>query len=109
MSASCARQATRFPATRVFESSGKSSPIRMGSAQYAKLLARHNEMFEGGVEQYPSAEIIKHTGDGYFATFATASDAVRFALDFQTRMHLEAWQPCALTTRVGIHVGEVAV
>ncbi|CAN5632702.1 hypothetical protein BH09PLA1_BH09PLA1_06380 [soil metagenome] len=79
----------------------------IGTAEYAKLLARHNDLFETGLRECAGAEIVKHTGDGYFVTLPTASDAVRFALRFQTRMKLEPWQPQAIATRVGIHIGEV--
>jgi eukaryotic-like serine/threonine-protein kinase len=80
---------------------------KLGTASYATLLVRHNELFESSANQFPGAEIIKHTGDGYFASFPTASDAVRFALVFQSRMCAEPWQPCPISTRLGIHVGEV--
>jgi serine/threonine protein kinase/class 3 adenylate cyclase len=74
---------------------------------YFPLLERHNELFEAGIRESPGAEIIKHTGDGYFASFATASDAVHFALLFQARMKLEPWSPEKIECRVGIHIGEV--
>ena len=81
---------------------------RLGTATYRGLLARHNELFETGIAEVSGARIIKHTGDGYFASFLTASAAVRFALRFQTRIALEPWNPQPLATRVGIHIGEVA-
>ncbi|MBC8106130.1 MAG: protein kinase, partial [Anaerolineae bacterium] len=80
---------------------------KIGTAEYAKLLARHNELFETGLRECAGAEIVKHTGDGYFVTLPTASDAVRFALRLQTRMKLETWRPQPIATRVGIHIGEV--
>jgi serine/threonine protein kinase/class 3 adenylate cyclase len=80
---------------------------RLGTAVYAPLLDAHNRLFETGVAAIPGAEVIKHTGDGYFAAFNTASDAVRFAIGFQRAMAAHLWRPEALTTRVGIHVGEV--
>ncbi|CAN5455908.1 hypothetical protein BH09PLA1_BH09PLA1_14690 [soil metagenome] len=82
---------------------------KIGTAAYANLLARHNELFETGIRRISGGEIIKHNGDGYFASFPAASDAVRFALEFQVRMKLEAWGDRPLRTRLGIHIGEVAV
>jgi serine/threonine-protein kinase len=82
---------------------------KLGGAAYTKLLTRHNELFEAGLKECRGALTIKHTGDGYFASFPTASDAVRFALMFQARMTLEPWGPRPITTRVGIHIGEVAI
>jgi class 3 adenylate cyclase len=81
---------------------------RLSSAVYARMLARHNALFEGALAAFPGARIVKHTGDGYFAIFATASDATACALAFQHAMRREKWTPEPLTTRVGIHVGEVA-
>jgi serine/threonine protein kinase/class 3 adenylate cyclase len=76
-------------------------------SDYLSLLSRHNTLFEAGIRETPGAEIVKHTGDGFFAAFPTASDAVRFALVFQTRMRLEPWAPEKIETRLGIHIGEV--
>jgi serine/threonine-protein kinase len=81
----------------------------LGTAVYTRLLQRHNELFDAGLRECPGAQSIKHTGDGYFASFTTASDAVRFALKFQARMGIEPWDPRPLKTRVGIHIGEVAL
>ena len=80
----------------------------LGNSAYIRLLTRHNEIFEAALAEFPPSSIIKHTGDGYFASFASASDAVRFALLFQSRMSHEPWQPRPLSARVGIHLGEVA-
>lgn len=82
---------------------------KLGTAAYARMLARHNELFESSVRGFRGAEILKHTGDGYFAAFATASDAVRFAIQFQLRMQSEPWDGRPLRTRVGVHIGEVAL
>jgi serine/threonine-protein kinase len=106
---------TPAPATRlaalVFTDLIGSTALKstLGTVRYAQLLKRHNDLFEGGITEYPGAEIVKHTGDGYFAAFQTASDAVRFSLRFQTEMEREAWDGVPLQTRVGIHIGEVAM
>ena len=80
----------------------------LGNSAYIRLLTRHNEIFKASLAEFPASSIIKHTGDGYFAYFASAPDAVRFALLFQSRMGRELWQPRPLSARVGIHLGEVA-
>src|SRR5262245_38722931 len=56
---------------------------RVGAAAYSALLRRHNEIFERACAAVPDAQVLKHTGDGYMILFATASDAVRFALRAQ--------------------------
>src|SRR4051812_27021706 len=80
---------------------------RLGDLAYKQLLDRHNELFEASLAEIPGSRAIKHTGDGYLAEFRTPSDAVRFALLFQSRMMLEPWQGAKLLTRVGIHQGEI--
>src|SRR5205085_2207113 len=72
-------------------------------------------LFRRSIAAFPSAEILKDTGDGYFASFATTSDAVRFALRFQHELAQMGGAPSsappppqALRVRVGVHVGEVA-
>ncbi len=82
---------------------------RLGTCAYTRLLARHNALFESLCAPIQGAEILKHTGDGFFVAFETASDAVRFALLFQQMMRTERWDPQPLTTRIGIHSGEVAL
>src|SRR4051812_23249815 len=82
---------------------------RLGMNQYATLLARHDELFNRLIRDVAQAEVLKDTGDGFFAAFATASDAVRFALRFQLAVNREPWGDVALRSRVGIHVGELAV
>jgi serine/threonine-protein kinase len=85
---------------------------RLGLEAYARLLAEHDALFKRLIADYPSAEILKDTGDGYFASFATTSDAVRFALRFQQALPQSngatSTSPAALRVRVGVHVGEVA-
>jgi WD40 repeat protein/class 3 adenylate cyclase len=81
---------------------------RIGVPAYARLLARHDELFRQLLAEEPSAEVLADTGDGYFTAFPTVSHAVRFALRFQDAMHREAWAPEPLRTRIGIHLGELA-
>src|SRR3954452_6540631 len=56
---------------------------RLGTAAYARLLARHDELFHQAVATIPAARILQDRGDGFFAEFPTAADAVRAALSFQ--------------------------
>src|SRR6185369_15022765 len=51
--------------------------------------------------------IRQNMGDGYFAEAGSVSEAVRFALLFQDAMRTGPWGEVRLTTRVGIHAGEV--
>jgi serine/threonine-protein kinase len=81
---------------------------RIGLSGYARLLAAHDALFKRLVASYQGAEILQDTGDGYFASFATTSDAVRFALRFQHELRDVARDPEPVHVRVGIHAGEVA-
>lgn len=82
---------------------------RIGLSAYAKLLGAHDELFKRLIASFADAEVLTDTGDGYFASFATTSDAVRFALRFLRELRDVAREPEALLVRVGIHVGEVAL
>ena len=56
--------------------------------------------------------IVKHTGDGFLAEFASAVEAVRAATQFQTQIHeLSASdaEDGRLVFRVGINIGDVIV
>ncbi|HTL27670.1 MAG TPA: protein kinase, partial [Tepidisphaeraceae bacterium] len=92
--------------TDLVDSAGLKS--RLGNAMYVRLLARHDQIFKDLMADFPSGQLLQDTGDGYFAAFSTASEAVRFALRFQEAMHNEQWAPEKLETRIGIHLGEVA-
>jgi class 3 adenylate cyclase len=80
---------------------------RLGAAAYSRMLSRHDELFKQSLAALPSAEVINDTGDGYLVAFATASDAVRFALRMQKAMHDEPWDPQPLRVSIGVHLGEI--
>jgi class 3 adenylate cyclase len=77
---------------------------RIGTTDYADVLAKHDAIFKQLVAGSPGAEILTDTGDGFFAYFASSSDAVRAALLFQQLVRRDC-DP--LRVRIGLHVGEV--
>jgi class 3 adenylate cyclase/serine/threonine protein kinase len=79
----------------------------LGTAEYARVLDEHNDLFESACARF-EGHVLKHTGDGFFASFGTASQAVRSALRFQQALRAHHW-PQPLAVRVGVHIGEVAV
>lgn len=80
----------------------------LGTAGYLPLLRRHDALLRRAVGAV-NGRLQQDTGDGCFAVFPTSSDAVRAGLLFQKLMHDEAWPDGAeLSTRIGIHLGEVA-
>ncbi|MGH7179084.1 MAG: protein kinase domain-containing protein, partial [Tepidisphaeraceae bacterium] len=77
---------------------------KLGTIEYAARLSEHDAIFRELVRSCHEAEILTDTGDGFFACFASASDAVRTALLFQQRI---AAKRGPLRVRIGLHVGEV--
>ena len=53
-------------------------------------LARHDELLASAVAAH-DGHVIKHTGDGLLAVFATADAAVAAAVDGQRALAIEAW------------------
>lgn len=81
---------------------------RLGDAQAAAIISRHDHLFREVFEQVDDGEILKDTGDGFLAQFHTVSSAVNFALLFQDAMRRADWPGSPLLVRVGLHLGEVS-
>jgi class 3 adenylate cyclase/pimeloyl-ACP methyl ester carboxylesterase len=73
----------------------------IGDQRWASMLDEHNAEMERLVGSH-LGEKCKHTGDGFLALFADASDAVRCAL-----AAVAAIAPLGLEIRAGVHVGLV--
>ncbi len=72
------------------------------------VMARHDAILRQAVEGH-QGQIVKTTGDGLHAAFASAAQAVRAALAAQQALQAETWteiQPQMLLVRMGIHTGE---
>src|SRR5690349_16681968 len=68
-------------------------------------LARHDAILRDVIAEH-SGHVVKMTGDGAHAVFATASDAVAAAVDAQLAFEAEVWPvPEPLRVRMGIHSG----
>ena len=78
-----------------------------GAIEYKRAAELHNRLFESLAAE-EKLTLIKNTGDGYFARSTSVAAVVRFALRFQHGMRTMAWPGFPITTRVGIHAGEVA-
>jgi len=80
-------------------------------ATHAKLTA----LLAGGVEPVIAqhgGRIVKNTGDGFLAEFPSAVEAVRTAMQFQTRIHeltIDDAEDRRIAFRVGINIGDVIV
>lgn len=76
---------------------------------YAQALSEHRRILRRICAQHDGDEV-GTTGDGYFAEFATATNAVHAAIDAQLALRSHPW-PAGLELRVrmGLHTGEVEV
>ena len=72
-------------------------------------LARHDELMRAAIRSH-AGHVVKTTGDGFHATFATASDAIDAAVDAQLALAAESWPETGpLRVRMGVHTGAAAV
>ena len=71
-------------------------------------LAQHDDILRDAVTRC-GGTIVKTTGDGLMAVFATASDAVAACLDAQLALARATWPETGpLRVRMGLHVGQAS-
>ena len=69
-------------------------------------LARHDDLLRSVVEAN-HGQVIRTTGDGLHAVFASASEAVAAVVTAQRALHAEAWlETGPVRVRMGLHTGE---
>src|SRR5579871_2528400 len=86
--------------TRMLES----HPQAMGGA-----MSRHHDLLRDAVEAN-NGVVFETLGDGVYASFARASDAVRAAIAGQHAIRAEDWgEVGAIRVRMGLHTGDVQV
>jgi predicted ATPase/class 3 adenylate cyclase len=69
-------------------------------------LARHDELLRAAIEAH-DGYVVKTTGDGIHAAFASAAAAIEAARTAQRALVVEAWSGVgSLRVRMGIHSGE---
>jgi len=73
----------------------------MGDARWARLLDRHDAVTRSCVGRR-GGTVVKSTGDGVLAVFASVADAVQAGIDL-----VAAVDEIGLAIRVGIHAGDV--
>ena len=74
-------------------------------ATHARFQSIMGNVIRPIIERY-GGRLVKNTGDGFLAEFASAVGAVNSAVEFQSTIGAEAVKP-ALLFRVGINVGDV--
>src|SRR5215471_12336457 len=80
-------------------------------ATHAKLTELLTDTVAPAIANH-GGRIVKNTGDGFLAEFPSAVEAVRAAVQFQTRIHgltIGEAEERRITFRVGINVGDVIV
>jgi class 3 adenylate cyclase len=73
----------------------------LGADKWKKLLARHNELVRGRIVE-SGGEVIKQTGDGFFASFDNPKAAIEAAVAIQRALDAEIVAP---DVRIGAHTG----
>lgn len=71
----------------------------LGHEKWKKLLARHNELVRERIAE-SGGDVIKQTGDGFFASFDNARAAIEAAIGIQRALHGEIVAP---DVRIGAH------
>jgi class 3 adenylate cyclase len=74
----------------------------LGEEKWQKLLKWHDKLLRERIEE-TGGEVIKQTGDGYFAAFASPAAAVDAAVAIQRALDEE---PIAPDVRIGVHSGQ---
>jgi|GEM_PF-3298267 len=79
--------------------------VEYAAGVWGPFTSRINEL----LESFDGASGVDNAGDGYFITFPTASDAVKFALLLHDPGKMPEIDGEACKTRIGIHVGEAVL
>jgi class 3 adenylate cyclase len=74
----------------------------LGEEKWQKLLKWHDRKLRGVIEE-AGGEVIKQTGDGYFAAFPSSAAALDAAIAIQSALEDE---PIAPDVRIGVHSGK---
>jgi class 3 adenylate cyclase len=80
-------------------------------ATHTKLAALLVDAVDPAVAEH-GGRIVKNTGDGFLAEFVSAVEAVRAAVQFQTRIKeltIDEVEDSRIAFRVGINIGDVIV
>jgi class 3 adenylate cyclase len=73
----------------------------LGDEKWKKLLARHDRVIRERIAE-SGGEVIKQTGDGFFASFENPKAAIETAVAIQRSLDAEVFAP---DVRIGVHAG----
>ena len=74
----------------------------LGDEKWKRLLARHDELVRERIVE-SGGEVVKKTGDGFFASFESPKAAIEAAIAIQRALNAEVVAP---DVRIGAHAGE---
>lgn len=78
----------------------------LGAAEWSRLLERHRAILREAITANEGIEV-QTEGDGFFAVYRTAAQAVASAVEGQRRLAAEVWpKGAAILVRMGLHTGE---
>jgi DNA-binding SARP family transcriptional activator len=106
-----AAEPASFTATFLFADMEGSTPLlaKLGRGDFGRVLADFYGLIRAAVEEAGGTEVATQ-GDGFFATFRSASDAVAAAVAAQRAFAGHAWPGSAEPrVRMGVHTGEAAL
>jgi class 3 adenylate cyclase len=73
----------------------------LGAEKWKRLLARHDQLLREKIVE-SGGEVIKQTGDGFFASFGNPKAAIEAAVEIQRALDAEIFAP---DVRIGAHTG----
>lgn len=76
----------------------------MGDEMWRTVLRRHDTLVDACVREH-QGRVVKHEGDGVFAAFPAAEQALGCAVSIQTRLAEERATGFAPEVRIGVHQG----
>ena len=81
----------------------------LGAERYSEVLGRHNDLLREGFAANGGVEV-ENLGDGLFAVFESAGEAVQAAADAQRALAAEPWPTRRpIGVRMGLHTGDALV
>ena len=102
-----ARAAASGTVTMLFtDIEGSTAAARTLGEGWSEVLATHHAILEHAIAEHHGS-IQSSDGDGFFAIFATAQDALAAANTAQAALQAHLWPGEALCVRMGIHTGMV--
>jgi len=101
----CAAETRTFLLTDI---EGSTNLLAALGERYEGALIRHRDLLRE-VTEANAGEVVDSYGDGFFAAFGRAADAVAAAVDGQRRIAKESWPGgVQLKVRMGLHSGSAA-